>query len=120
MRWPFLLMIALAGPCDWPGTAGSTGTTGAGGGDGGTHVNCAASACGDCYTCAINSPCASEAATCQANDGCLFIATCVNGCPDATCRQGCYAQRPDGVSAYQAFNACAYCEQCPCTGLCMQ
>jgi hypothetical protein len=115
MRWCLLLFVALvASNCNWPmgTTTGAAGTTGAGGG-----TNCAAAA--NCPMCAANSHCSMQAAACTANGACLAIDGCVSGCPDATCRQGCPSQNPDGQADYQAYNQCVYCQQCPATGLCL-
>jgi hypothetical protein len=74
-------------------------------------------------TCALNGPCASLWAACNANPACQSLDGCWGSCAggDTACQQNCQAANLTGVSDYTAVNQCVYCSQCSsvCVGQCM-
>ena len=126
MRWAIsilfaafsIVFVALAGGCTiGPGASTSSGGTGGGG------TQCPQSGgCQACTACALNSPCAMLYSACQQSAECSAIDQCFGQCgADATCKQNCYANDPNGASDYMAVIHCVDCQQCPtaCAGLCM-
>ena len=70
--------------------------------------------CDTCIMCASRSGCAAVQASCLDNSACAGIDQCMSLCgADLGCQQQCYSNNPTGVSAYNAWSDCFYCDQCP-------
>jgi len=55
----------------------------------------------------MTSTCGGELAACQGDSGCAGIITCIQGCSNATCQQGCLTKASSGAQAkFMAINSC--------------
>jgi hypothetical protein len=105
-----LLVLASCGPVSDSTDAGT---------DGGTKPCDGKKDCIACQSCAMEQMCVSQVAACQQSSACLGIDGCVKACAsDPTCKQQCYANNPDGLTAYVTLTNCLLCTQCPsdCAG----
>lgn len=72
----------------------------------------------DCNACAQCSyapfqTCNGAALACEENSSCLGLNSCVGGCSDSACVQGCGDRFRAGVPLFLAFYECMFCDACP-------
>jgi hypothetical protein len=126
MRWLATILAAAAiSGCTLlqPSSTNGAGAGSGGGSDAGPSVCHTTTTCADCTTCAINGPCSTQYAACESNADCQAIDQCEGVCGfDATCKQQCTDNNPNGASDYAALTSCIDCQQCStqCAGLCQQ
>jgi hypothetical protein len=74
---------------------------------------------GDCQGCqecatAPGGTCEASLGVCAANQACVDLVNCVNGCKgDQVCGQACGDSNPNGVEDFNAFASCVFEDACP-------
>jgi hypothetical protein len=114
LRWlvlPVFLVLAVA--------CSNSGNDGSADGGGGASVCDGKASCNECTACANQILCAGQMNQCQQSSACTGLDQCVAICgADVSCKNDCFTNNPSGVSLYNAWRTCLYCDQCPsdCAG----
>ena len=59
------------------------------------------------------SACSQELATCNAQNACVALKSCVDLCPNKACATQCETTHAGGLTNYRAYMSCVVCDQCP-------
>ena len=114
LRWLIVLnALVLVAAC------GNTGNDGSADGGGGGSVCDGKGSCAECEACAEQGPCAVPKSQCQQSSDCTGLYQCVASCgANLSCQDDCATNIPLGVSLFNAWSTCVFCDQCPsdCAG----